>query len=337
MNPKERIACLVKTGEIITNDLALRENAKQQAKLYNPWFTAKYVDQALDTLVHYYLSEEALTDWMANYEMSEHSSKTVGLILAGNIPLVGVHDIISSFVSGHYTIIKPSSKDRVLVDYFLSCMKSANAKIGDRIQVVDQLKNYDAIIATGSDNASGYFEKYFAHVPHIIRKHRSAVAVVTMEDTADDIDLIGRDVFDYFGLGCRNVAKVYLEDGVDVDLLFGVLYQHKEVIHHHKYKNNFDYSSALYLMNNEDILTNDFIILRKDKSLDSRIACLHYEFYSDQDYLIKDLQNRRETIQCVISAKPIGDWPHVSFGAAQCPKLDDYADGVDTLAFLQKI
>ena len=337
MTLEERVDCLVECGKVLSQFDEKQESVFRRAGMENPWFTIKNIRDAVKSISEKYLYRTRLEAWLEDYNFDSVQPQNVGLILAGNIPLVGIHDIISVFISGHKAYIKPSSKDKVLCNYFVDTLCEIDDRAKAYLTVVERLKDYDAVIATGSDNSGQHFEKYFSNVPHIIRKNRSAVAIIKKEDTVDDIQGIGRDLLGYFGLGCRNVSKIYFENGVDTDIFFKAIYDFRDVINHNKYKNNYDYSSALYLMNNEKFLTNDFVILRPERSLHSRIACVHYEYFDNLVDLEIDLNLIKDQIQCVVSSEPIGGFTHVPFGQAQCPALDDYADGIDTLSFLTNL
>jgi len=335
MTLNDRIELLVTLGETIDHESNM--DIYGSARNNNPWFTIENIKQAIDAIKHSFLSRDKITDWLSNYNVEPATTKTVGLVTAGNIPLVGMHDLMCIFLSGHHAMIKLSDKDTILPTYLIHKMLGLNQEIRNSIQIVDRLENYDAVIATGSDTTGKYFEQYFGKVPHIIRKNRNGVAVIAESDTLESLQNIGHDLFDYFGLGCRNVSKVYLEKNVDEKLIFQSIEDHKEIIHHNKYKNNYDYTYALYLMNKEKFLTDDVLILREHTDIASRIACLHYERFDDRKDIEKELNANKNKIQCVVSSEPVGEFKHFGFGQAQSPAIDDYADGVDTMAFLSKL
>ena len=233
--------------------------------------------------------------------LTDLNSKTIGLILAGNIPLVGFHDVLSVFISGHRSQIKLSDKDKFLLPFLTNQLLRINPEYSSCFEYVNRLKDYDAIIATGSNTTGNYFEKYFRNVPHIIRKNRHGVAVICNDVKDEELVELGSDIFAYYGLGCRNVSKLYLENGFEIDRLFKAAATHEEVMKHNKYMNNYDYNNAMYLLNKEDFLTNDFLLLRESTDISSRIATVNYEYFQDTDSLIPELRNKQQEIQCVVS------------------------------------
>jgi hypothetical protein len=332
----ERIDALVALGDSI--DHSSNHDLYLKAKYENPWFTIENIEQSIDAIKTHYINRTKLEAWIKEYQIADsNTSKRVGLILAGNIPLVGFHDIISVFLCGHTAILKLSDKDRILPTYFIHKLIGMFPELMSSFKIVDRLTDYDAVIATGSDSSGRVFEKYFSQVPHIIRRNRNGVAVITQNDNVETLKNLRHDLFDYFGLGCRNVSKVYIEKGVSTDLIFESIVDEKEIINHNKFKNNYDYSSALYLMNLEKFLTNDVLILREHEDIGSRIACLHYEYYDSREALTSALNSHKDKIQCVVSSEPITGFTHFGFGNAQKPSLADYADGVDTIAFLNSL
>ena len=336
MNLSDRIEALVHLGCSIDHDS--NEDLYKKAVAQNPWFTVSNIKQSIDAIKNSFLDKDKIQNWIKNYNLSDNQTdKKVGLILAGNIPLVGFHDMMSVFISGHSVIIKLSDKDKLLPTYILHLLIGMYPELQSSFTIVDRLVDYDAVIATGSDSSANIFKKYFNHVPHIIRRNRNGIGIINISDTEQELSLLRHDIFDYFGLGCRNLSKVFLEKGVSPDIIFKVIEPVRDIIHHNKYKNNYDYSYALYLMNQDKFLTNDFMILRESPDLVSRIACLHYEYYDSQPDLESKLITLRDRIQCVVSSKSILDFTHFTFGQAQKPALDDYADGVDTLEFLSRL
>ena len=336
MTLNERIEVLVQLGNSIDHDS--NDDLYRKSVAENPWFTVDSIKQSIDAIKSHFLNRNKLENWISEYNISDgQSGKSVGLILAGNIPLVGFHDIISVFLSGHSVMMKLSDKDKLLPTYFTHLLIGMYPKLKSTFSIVDRLVDYDAVIATGSDSSANIFKKYFNHVPHIIRRNRNGVGVISAADTENDLSELHHDIFDYFGLGCRNLSKVYLERGVSPNLIFKVIEPVRDIIHHNKYKNNYDYSYALYLMNQDKFLTNDFMIIRESPDVASRIACLHIEYYDNNSDLESKLNSVRDNLQCVISSEPISDFSHFNFGQAQKPALHDYADGVDTLEFLSEL
>lgn len=336
MELKRRIAALEYLGDKISEQGGVPIEIAQKAKALNPWFTIENVQKATIEIASAFLNKVKLVDWLDKYPKAQEDSnqKKVGLLLAGNIPLVGFHDVLCTFISGHTSLIKASERDKVLLEYLLSILIDFDADCSSRFQFVDRLQGYQAVIATGSDTSGRYFKKYFGTVPHIIRLNRNGVAVLHKETTDEQLHNLGKDIFGYFGLGCRNVSKLYLEKGFDVQRVFSAIERHRDIIHHHKYKNNYDYNFALYLLNKDDFLTNDFLVMRENKDIGSRIAALHYSYFENPTALQSELKAHQNQIQCVISDKDIQGFKVFDFGQAQQPALDDYADSVDTLEFL---
>lgn len=335
MTLTERIDALVKLG------LRLKENDDElqavmhQSYIHNRWFVVENIQKSISAICDCFLDRTKLKAWISNYEIpSSKSPKTVALILAGNIPLVGFHDVLCVFLAGHRSKIKLSDKDKFLLPYFIKLMAADNPAVNEYFEFIERLKDFDAVIATGSNNSARYFESYFGKYPHIIRKNRNAIAVLDGQENAEDLQSLGLDVFNYFGLGCRNVSKLYLPQGYKFEPLLEAMHEHKEIILNDKYKNNFDYHYTLLILNKIEYKANGCIIMTEDESLQSRIASLHYEYYQDEEKLATDIQAKDEEIQCVVSKKEIKNVTTIPFGKAQQPELTDYADGVDTMAFL---
>lgn len=329
----ERVAVLAELGrQLIATPIP--ESVIASAISKNPWFTLDSIESSVTAIAHNYLSEHELHEWLEPYFSRQISQKKVGLILAGNIPLVGIHDIISVFASGHSSMIKLSEKDTVLTEYILDRLISINPKVNDHFIKVERLSNYDAVIATGSNSTGRYFHKYFSKVPHVIRTNRNGVAVIYKDTTQESLKALASDVLSYFGLGCRNVSKIYLEEGVDRARIFEALEDFQQLINHNKYKNNYDYTYALYLMSKEEFYTDDLLILRPNKEITSRISCVHYEYFTDSKKLTAELQESKDLIQCIVTDRPLGKMKVFDFGTSQSPGLTDYADGVNTLDFL---
>jgi len=299
------------------------------AKAHNGWFSEQSVKESLYTIGER-LSEEKLTVWLNKYP-SVKNPKTVGLILAGNIPLVGFHDILSTVLSGNKASIKLSSDDKILIPILLEMAVALQPELKYQIELVDKLNNAEALIATGSDNTARYFEKYFGHLPRVIRKNRTSVAVINGKETPEELKELGKDIFTYYGLGCRNVSHLLLPKGYNLDNIFGAIVGYGEVINHNKYCNNYDYYKAIYLMNQQKIIENGFVLTREIKDLFAPVAVLHYHFYASEEDANSYLKEHEEKIQAIIGKD------YLPFGAAQSPELDDYADGVDTMEFLSKL
>ncbi|PJJ79338.1 acyl-CoA reductase [Mucilaginibacter auburnensis] len=310
----------------------------QQEQYHNAWFTPANVERAI-VAIGETLNQQALQKWLSAYNLDkEVEEKKVGLILAGNIPLVGFHDVLCVLISGHHALIKASTQDARLIRQVLNILATIEPSFADKYTFVEQLKDFDAVIATGSDNSSRYFEYYFGKVPHIIRKNRNSIAVITGDETTEELNLLGEDIFSYFGLGCRNVSKLSLPAGYDIGTFFRPIETYQPIINHHKYNNNYDYNKSIYLVNNEKHFDNGFVLLREHEALASPLAVVHYEYYSDLAEAEATINAGSEKIQCVVCISPLKvNSQVVAPGQSQTPQLWDYADGVDTLDFLIKL
>lgn len=335
MNLTERLAVLAQLGAHLKAQDAYLEAVMQRTAYENPWFTIENQERAIAAIADEMLDLEKLQRWAAPYFIpDEPERKVVGLVLAGNIPLVGFSDVLCVFVSGHISQIKLSDKDLYLLPYLLKLLEQFDKKTASYFQIVETLKDFDAIIATGSNNSARYFEAYFAQVPHIIRKNRNAVAVLSGNETDEELLALGEDIFQYFGLGCRNVSKLYVPQGYDFQSLMEALYEFRKIAMHPKYKNNFDYNYSLYILNRQPHIGNDSILLLEDPSFQSRIATVHYEYYNNLNKIEEDIRGHEEEIQCIIAKDHLLKLKTLAFGKAQQPGLSDYADGVDTMQFL---
>lgn len=302
----------------------------KSAEFQNPWFTQENLKFGLEQWGKL-LTQENLNNWVKTYSTSSRP-KNVGIILAGNIPMVGFHDLLSVLLSGNNVVVKTSSKDQILMEFVLNYLIEFDEDLKNAIQKVERIGNIDAVIATGSNNTSRYFEYYFKEIPHIIRKNRTSVAVLTGEESEEELKNLGQDIFRYFGLGCRNVTKLYLPNDFNTDLLFEAFYDWNPIINHTKYANNYDYNRAIYLMEQQPFLDNNFVMLKESSDLHSPIGVIHYAFYSNLDEVKKELEADAEKIQCVV-----GNDFAIQFGDTQKPSLTDYADGVDTMEFLESL
>lgn len=312
----------------------LEEDQKimQQAQAQNSWFTEENIRKASRNWGQS-LRAEAIDQWIQELSIPS-SSKTIALILAGNIPWVGLHDLLSVLVSGHRALVKCASDDMHLLPYLVEQLPE---NYRNQVEFTkDRIQNFDAVIATGSNNSARYFEAYFQKYPHIIRKNRNAVAILNGNETLVELEALGRDLLDYFGRGCRNVTHIFVPKGFDLNQIFGGVFPLSEIIHHHSYANNYDYYKALYLMNEVPFLENGFFLLKEDKTINSPLATAHYSYYESLEKLHQLLENQKERIQCVVG-EPCPGLPSFPLGAGQSPELWDYADGVNTLDFLQKL
>jgi hypothetical protein len=336
MTLAERLDALVALGHYLQQDTPERERAFRQAQHHNGWFTIENSRMAMERIAQVFLQRTALEQWVAQYPalQEERASKRIGLVLAGNIPAVGFHDVLCCFVAGHQALIKYSDKDKILIPYILESLAAQDERTWAYFQIVPILREIDAVIATGSNNAALYFEQYFSKYPNIIRKNRNAVAVLTGTESEAELLTLGEDIFTYFGLGCRSVSKLYVPEGYDFVPLLRTLDHYKNIHQHNKYRNNYDYNRSIYYINNVPHMLNDCLMVLENESLLSRISSLHYSQYKNQAVLQQELKQRSEEIQCVVSQQPVEGVTVVPFGESQLPRLEDYADGVDTLAFL---
>ncbi len=332
MNLQYRIRILLDLGKYMRSGDESWKETKEKAFHENSWFTPEFIDLAIANITTYYLKKESLEKWVEDEHIPEFNlnPRKVGIVMAGNIPLVGFHDMISVFISGHHAIIKPSSKDSALIRHLATVMQSWDKEIAELISFSDMPKGCDAYIATGSNNSSRYFEYYFEKYPHIIRRNRTSVAVLSGTETKEELSRLSDDVYQYFGLGCRNVTKIYVPEQYDFLPLLDAFKKYDHLSGHHKYKNNYDYNLALQILNKKFYMTNGSVLLSEDSSVFSPISQLNYEFYSEKDRVITTLENNSD-IQCIISSEKI------PFGSAQCPLINDYADGVNTLSFLKNL
>ncbi|MFY7936399.1 MAG: acyl-CoA reductase [Flavobacterium sp.] len=302
---------------------------------HNNWFTPDNVHYSISSWSDA-LTENNLNQWLSAYNFIEKEPKNVGLILAGNIPLVGFHDFLSVLISGNNVLVKTSSKDDYLIKFLAKYLIALDNRFNEKITFVeDKLENFDAVIATGSNNTARYFEYYFKNKPSIIRKSRNSVAVLTGNETPEEMTLLSEDVFRYFGLGCRNVSKIFVPKNYNFDAFFNGMYAQKDVIYYEKYANNYDYNKAVFLMSNFQLLDNEFLTIKEDTSHASPISSVFYEYYEDVNEVKARIQQDAEMIQCVVSNGIIEN--SVYFGNTQKPNLWDYADNVDTLDFLNNL
>ena len=301
----------------------------QDAHHQNTWFTYDNLAFSCKSWSEA-LTQENLFNWTSSYAISEEDSpKTIAIVMAGNIPLVGFHDFLSVLLCGHKVQAKLSSNDKKILPFLASYLCAVEPKFKPFITFTeDSLKNFDAVIATGSNNTATYFDHYFSKYPHIIRKNRNAVAIITGNETPQQMEALADDVYRYFGLGCRNVSKIYIPDQYNLDHFFNGMYAWKQVINNHKYINNYDYNKAIYLMSDIKLFDNEFMLLKEDKGFSSPISVVFYERYNDIKNVRTKLEAQKQHIQCIVSLED------VPFGAAQAPGLTDYADGVDTIEFL---
>lgn len=332
MNLQHRMDLLVRLGEYILADGEEWRQAKEKAGIENGWFIPEFVNEACNNIARNFLQRDILESWAASYKLTPVNShpKTAGIVMAGNIPLVGFHDFLCVFTCGHKAMIKLSSKDQVLLKHLVEKMTAWDANAASFIRFSEMLKGCDAYIATGSNNSARYFDHYFGKFPHIIRRNRTSVAILSGHETMEELTLLADDVFLYFGLGCRNVTKLFVPAGYDFIPLLDAFKKYIFLADHHKYKNNYDYNLAIQILNKKYYMTNGCILLIEDPAIFSPISQLNYEFYTDKNSVETVLKNVPD-LQCIAGE---GQLP---FGQSQCPVITDYADGADTMAFLSRL
>jgi hypothetical protein len=302
---------------------------------HNGWYTPENVYFATASWAQA-LTPEKLNQWISSYDFKTTIPKTIGLVLAGNIPLVGFHDFLCVLISGHNVLVKTSSNDQYLLPFLANYIIAIEPKFKDRISFVEgKLENFDAIIATGSNNTSRYFEYYFKDKPSIIRKSRNSVAVLNGSESKEQMIALGEDIFRYFGLGCRNVSKLFVPRNYNFEAFFNGMFPYQDIIKYEKYSNNYDYNKAVFLMSNFKLLDNEFLTIKEDTGYASPISSVFYEYYDDLDEVKKRLETDKEQIQCIVSNAIIEG--SIPFGTTQKPELWDYADDVDTIEFLTSL
>lgn len=340
MRLEERIESFAELGKILRDSVcgktsgyaSLIENKINRQKFINPWFTPDNVRMAIKA-IGMELTEENLLKWTENYpDLKENSEKgCVAVVMAGNIPLAGFHDYLSVLISGFNLIAKTSSKDPELIMVVNDILCSINKEFSQKVTFAEgPLSGFDYVIATGSDNSSRYFEYYFGKYPHIIRKNRNSIAIIEGDEADSDLRMLGSDVFSYFGLGCRNVSKIYIPEGYDLSKIISTWKDYSKITDHHKYANNYDFNKAVYLVNQNKFTDTGFLLMKEDKEISSPVSVLYYEYYKSIETVLREIETMKDRIQCVVNKR------NVPFGEAQMPHLWDYADGVDTLEFLLK-
>ena len=352
MNLEQRINAFVKLGEFlgqfITEIPKKQDNIEHnnlffdgllhQLKLaseHNGWFTKENLHYSI-TGWHNSLTISNITYWLDKYNFNNIGSKNIAIIMAGNIPLVGFHDFLTVLISGHHVVVKQSSNDKQLLPYLAKYLEYVEPGFKGRITFTeDKLTEFDGVIATGSSNTARYFEYYFKDKPAIIRKNRNSVAVLTGSETESQLSALSEDIFRYYGLGCRNVSKLFVPKDYNFDMFFNAMYSWNPIINQAKYANNYDYNKAVYLMSEFDMLENGFLMIKEDKSYASPIATVFYEHYDSIESIKHKLEEDKENIQCIVSNGIIDS--EVTFGETQKPQLWNYADDVDTIDFLLKI
>jgi hypothetical protein len=332
MKLSQRKELLVQLGNYMQSSDEHWQQVKHEAYLENHWFIPEFIKLSVNNIAENFLQPHQLKKLITQYQIPEENSnpKKVGIVMAGNIPLVGFHDLLCVFLSGHRAIIKPSSKDKVLLRHLVNKMAEWNEQVEQSVMISEMIKNGDAYIATGSNNSSRYFEYYFGKYPNIIRKNRTSVAILTGKESNEDLEQLADDVYQYFGLGCRNVTKIFVPKDYDFIPLLNAFKKYDHLIDHHKYKNNYDYNLAIQILNKQYYMTNGSILLVENESPFSPISELHYEYYINEKEVREKLLED-QNIQCIVGKNDL------KFGGAQCPDICDYADGTDTMTFLKSL
>jgi hypothetical protein len=330
MNLDKRIQAFVQLGNYITENPIELQEVIHKTYVYNTWFTKENTQQVLQNIAFEFLNEEKLRNWISTYHLpnSIYHSNTIAIVAAGNIPMVAFHDILCVLISGNNLQLKLSEKDKFLLPFILDKLVDFEPDFKDKISIQFKLEKFDAIIATGSNNTAKHFEYYFGKYKNIIRRNRNSIGILYDNETLEDIEKLGNDVFDYFGLGCRNVSKIFVPIDFDLMSLKEGFSKHIEVNQHNQYMNNLDYQRTLYLMNQTPLVDIDFVNITENKSLHSPISCLHVERYETIDEVNNFIIDERENIQCIVGKD------YLDFGKSQQPTLSDYADNVDTMKFI---
>ena len=340
MNHQQRVSAFIELGGVLRQ---VSENPQEsdwfpayvQAEAQNKWFTFENISIALRGISEM-LDADKTERWLSAYsDIPENGDKKVGLVMAGNLPLVGFHDLLCVLISGNNAVIKTSSQDQVLPQKLIETLISIEPEFESKIEIADgKLENFTHVIATGSDNSARYFEYYFGKYPNIIRKNRNSIAIVNGDESLDELRALGKDIFRYFGLGCRNVSKVYLSDKMDPKTFLATLEDWKPIGNHSKYFNNYEYHKAIYLVEKMAHLDNGFLLLKEEPALGCPVGVLHYQTFGTLDQMKAEIKIHEDQIQCVVASDKLGLENTVPFGKAQSPELWDYADGVDTMEFL---
>lgn len=333
MNLEQRVELLVELGDYMRGEDGGWQEARDQASLTNGWFTPEFIRLAIRGITEF-LHKDKLEQWLAPYALPQQNPRprSVGIVMAGNIPLVGFHDFLCAFICGHHQTLKPSARDQILIRRLIDQMVALEPEVGRLVNFAERLNGCEAFIATGSNNSARYFDYYFAKYPHIIRRNRTSVAILSGRETDAALAGLADDVYQYFGLGCRNATKLYTPDNYDFVPLLEAFRKYDYLADHHKYKNNYDYHLALLILNKKQYMTNGSLLLEENPSFFSPISVLHYQYYAPAAAIRPELTDNPD-IQCIIGQGQ----GYIPFGKAQQPALNDYADGVDTLQFLKEL
>ncbi len=331
---EKRIIAISKLGDYLLNGDDELQNLIDSAKYKNAWFTANEVSKAV-LANGKMLNEQDLNNWLSTYHLNFENPKKVGLILAGNLPLVGFHDVLAVLLTGNIALIKLSSQDDNLIPFLLKKLAQIEPTFENQIIFVQKLTNFDAVMATGSNNSSRYFDYYFAKVPNIIRKNRNSIALLTGTESKEELHLLGNDIFDYYGLGCRNVSKLMVPKDYNFIPFFEAIEPFNQILNHHKYQNNYDYNKSIFLINKNKHFDNGFLLVTESERITSPLSAVFYQEYRSLEEAVTYITTEKDNIQAVVTNSDVElQTAKAKLGESQSPKLWDYADGVDTIAFL---
>lgn len=341
----DRIKAFAKLGEfILSRDASIQTQKFWQtidtAHLTNQWVSPEFCEMAITSIAQHWLKQDKLEEWAALYPaqtLTPSISRRIGVVMAGNVPFVGLHDMLCVLVAGHHFVGKVSSKDAGLMQAIIDLLLAIEPRFSNFISLSEsRLENFDAVIATGSDNTSRYFEYYFGKYPNIIRKNRHSIAVLSGNETIEEQHHLATDIFAYYGLGCRNVSKILVPKDYNLAALLNHFDGYKHLKNHNKYANNYEYHRAMYLMNMVEHLDTGFALIKPDENLGSPVGVIYYQHYSNLDGIFNYIDTHKEQLQCIVST--IEGIPNsIPFGQAQNPLLTDYADGIDTIEFLANL
>lgn len=345
MNLLDRIETFVELGKRLSQESkpnldSYLNNTIESAHNHNAWFTPENIRHAIDSIVKFWLQDNILRSWVSKYPetyFNPKSTKTIGVIMAGNIPFVGFHDMLCVLITGNRFLGKFSSKDGDLMKCISKMICEINPEFNAYINITEEnIHGFDAIIATGSNNSSKYFEYYFKSYPSIIRKHRNSIAILTGNETNEDLQRLGDDILTYFGLGCRNVSKIFIPMDFNFERFFDAIKSWQKLAMNNKYANNYDYHKAIFQMNRVDYLDNGFLTVRSEESIGSPVSVLHYQTYKNLDEIKSHLISHQDEIQCIVAKERFVE-NSITFGSSQQPAIDDYADGIDTIKFINNL
>ncbi|GAB4203244.1 MAG: acyl-CoA reductase [Bacteroidia bacterium] len=304
----------------------------QQAEILNPWFIEKFIHTMLSHISDL-ISKESIESYIADFQTASHP-KNILVIAAGNIPMVSFHDVMTVLLSVHTLIFKPSSKDTVLMKMILHILQDINPKLKEKIIIVESPlsgRNMDAVIATGTNNTAHHIHQYFSQYPRIVRNNRTSIAIIDETTTDEELKKLADDILLYFGMGCRNVSKIFIPENFDIQRIFKNIYDYGFVMQHHKYMNNYDYYRSIYLLNRESFLENNFLIVKESEQLHAPVANLFYQRYTDINEPLKYIQNHQNDVQTIVGKN------HTPFGMSQFPHISDFSDGINTKNFLMEL